>query len=130
MKHPRSNLSGTSTGGDSGERPFHSEIVDRIRTQGNIWSLPGGQLLLPEVFGFCRGVERALEMLQEAIRQCNDKGRRIFLLGEIIHNPWVNSYFQQQGVGVLSRREAEQLDRHVTVADCTVIPAFGVPLDV
>ena len=130
MKHPQSNLSDTSIGGDNGERPFHSEIVDRIRTQGNIWSLPGGQLLLPEVFGFCRGVERALEMLQEAIRQCNNKGRRIFLLGEIIHNPWVNNYFQQQGVGVLSRRETEQLDRHVTAADCTVIPAFGVPLDV
>jgi len=128
VKHPQSNLSGVSPGDTGGERPFHSEIVDRVRTRGNVWSLPGGQLLLPEVFGFCRGVERALEMLQEAVRQCGDSGRRIFLLGEIIHNPWVNDYFRQRGVHVLSRRETEEPGRHVTAADCTVIPAFGVSL--
>ena len=129
MKHPQSNPSGSSPCSD-GDGPFHSAIVDRVRTQGNVWSLPGGQLLLPEVFGFCRGVERALEMLQEAVRQCRDKSRRIFLLGEIIHNPWVNDYFRQRGVRVLSRDEAEELDSHVTAADCTVVPAFGVPLEV
>ena len=129
MKHPQSNPSGSSPCSD-GDGPFHSAIVDRVRAQGNVWSLPGGQLLLPEVFGFCRGVERALEMLQEAVRQCRDKSRRIFLLGEIIHNPWVNDYFRQRGVRVLSRDEAEELDSHVTAADCTVVPAFGVPLEV
>ncbi len=111
-------------------RVFGSELVDRIRTTGNVWSLGGGQLLLPEVFGFCRGVTRALTMLQDAVKAHRRDGKRIFLLGEIIHNPWVNKYFRQQGVLLLPREQLESLQEHITDEDCAVIPAFGVPLEV
>ena len=111
-------------------RKFHSDVVDRVRAAGNVWQLPGGQLMLPEVLGFCRGVELALEMLDRAVTRCAEKGRRVFLLGEIIHNPWVNEYFRQQGVRLLTREETSQLDRHVGAGHCAVIPAFGVPLAV
>jgi len=111
-------------------RQFHSDVVDRVRAAGNVWQLPGGQLMLPEVLGFCRGVERALEMLDQAVTRCARAGRRVFLLGEIIHNPWVNEYFRQQGVRLLTRAETGRLDRHVGADDCAIIPAFGVPLPV
>jgi len=86
--------------------------------------------MLPEVLGFCRGVERALEMLDRAVTRCAETDRRVFLLGEIIHNPWVNEYFRRQGVRLLTREETNQLDRHVAAGDCAIIPAFGVPLAV
>ncbi len=111
-------------------RTFTCEVVDRVREAGNVWDLPGGQLLLPDVFGFCRGVERALEMMQDAVRLPTHRDTQIVLLGEIIHNPWVNQYFRDCGVRVLSHEDVSRLERHVTREDCAVIPAFGVTLEV
>ena len=111
-------------------RIFHSDVVDRVRAAGNVWRLAGGHLMLPEVLGFCRGVERALEMLGQAVARCAARGRSVFLLGEIIHNPTVNDTFRRKGVRLLTGEEIEHLDRHVGPDDCAVIPAFGVPLPV
>ena len=108
------------------DRAFRSDVVDRVRAEGDIWNLPGGQLLLPEVFGFCRGVQQALKILQRALDQRGGSAGGVFLLGEIIHNPWVNDYFRHRGVRILSRRQLEELDRHLAADDCAVIPAFGV----
>jgi len=105
-------------------------MVDSVRRSSNVLELPGGQILLPKVFGFCRGVERALEMLAAAVNSHRRRGTRLFLLGEIIHNPWVNRYFQARGVRILSPRERDNPEGHITVADCAVIPAFGVPLEI
>jgi 4-hydroxy-3-methylbut-2-enyl diphosphate reductase len=111
-------------------REFDSELVNRTRAQGNVWSLPGGELRLPKIFGFCRGVKRALWMLQEAVTRHAHHGGRLFLLGQIIHNPWVNDHFEQKGVRILSREQIQHPDRHIGRDDCGVIPAFGVPLPV
>lgn len=111
------------------ERIFASEVVDRLRSTENAWALPGGELLLPRVFGFCRGVKRALAMLEKACDAHAQSGR-FFLLGQIIHNPWVNDYFQKRGVRILSADEMAELERHITDRDCAVIPAFGVPLPI
>ena len=119
--------------GDAAERSlgsFASELVDRIRSQGNVWRLGGGEIRLPQVFGFCSGVKRALTMLEEAVAAHADHSGRVLLLGQIIHNPWVNSYFADRGVRILSREQIEQPDRHITAGDCVVIPAFGVELPV
>jgi len=86
--------------------------------------------MLPEVFGFCRGVERALEILDQAVTSHMACGKRLILLGQIIHNPWVNRYFQRRGVIILSPPQRDELDKHITADDCAVIPAFGVPLPV
>ena len=72
---------------------FRSAVVDQARQSAGVLRLSGGRILLPKVFGFCRGVEQALEMLDRAVRQ-HEGGGRLFLLGEIIHNPWVNRYFE------------------------------------
>ncbi len=109
--------------------PFASECVDRIRAAGGQWELPGGRILLPRVFGFCRGVEHALTMLQRAVSEHTGPGRLV-LLGPIIHNPWVNDYFASRGVALLGRDDWPTLDSILTADDTAIIPAFGVPLDV
>jgi 4-hydroxy-3-methylbut-2-enyl diphosphate reductase len=109
---------------------FTSAIVDRIRAADNVLNLPGGQILLPKVFGFCRGVERALAMLDQAVTEHSRRGQRLFLLGQIIHNPWVNDYFESRGVRVLGQQEITNLEQIITAADCAIIPAFGVSLPV
>ncbi len=111
-------------------RPFASELVDRIRASGNVWNLPGGQLELPGVFGFCRGVEHALAMLTQAVADRAAAGRKLHLLGEIIHNPWVNEYFKQRGVRILTEAQRRRLSDTIGREDCAVIPAFGVPLEI
>ena len=112
------------------ERIFQSDVVDRVRAASNVWDLAGGQILLPDVVGFCRGVERALEMLHEAVVRCAAEDRGVFLLGEIIHNPWVNEYFRRQGVRQLTRQQGAEPERYIHAGDCAVIPAFGVSLPV
>ncbi len=109
---------------------FNSKLVDRVRNGGNVWELPGGRILLPRVFGFCRGVKHALIMLNEAVRSHSRDGKRLFLLGEIIHNPWVNSYFQDKGVRMLSPSQLVNLEQTVGPEDCAIVPAFGVLPDI
>jgi 4-hydroxy-3-methylbut-2-en-1-yl diphosphate reductase len=129
-------------GRDDSLPAFSSSLIDRIRSEGNVWSLPGGQVMLPEVFGFCQGVKRALRMLQQAVSDHpggqragtgevpGPAGGRLFLLGQIIHNPWVNRYFEDRGVRVLSPQQVQEVQQHVGPGDCAVIPAFGVSLPV
>lgn len=109
---------------------FSSPIVDRCRAEGGVWQLAGGQILLPNVFGFCRGVKHALAMLDQAVTEHGRKGQRLFLLGQIIHNPWVNEYFERRGVRILSPAQVGELERVIAPADCAIIPAFGVPLPI
>jgi 4-hydroxy-3-methylbut-2-enyl diphosphate reductase len=109
---------------------FASERIDRIRRAGGVWALPGGEIRLPEVFGFCRGVERALTMLAEAVAAHHRHTGRMRLFGQIIHNPWVNAYFEARGVQVLTAEQIREPERHIQRADCAVIPAFGVPLPI
>jgi len=109
---------------------FDSELVDRIRAAGNVWRIDGGEILLPRAFGFCRGVKRALASLEETCDRHGRTGKRIFLLGQIIHNPWVNDYFRRRGVQLLSNEQRQRVEEHIRADDCAVIPAFGVPLGI
>jgi len=124
--------SSPSAAGPAGARRaiFCSSVVERLRAAGNVWNLPGGQLLLPRAFGFCRGVERALAMLQQAVQAAGKTHKKLFLLGQIIHNPWVNQRFEAAGVRILADRELDDPGAFITPADCAVIPAFGVPPEV
>lgn len=115
---------------------FHSTIIDDIRSAEtpNVWKLPGGELRLPEVFGFCRGVKRALMMAADAVANRNRGAEksRLVLLGEIIHNPWVNDYFSSHGVEILSseHRRCDQIENYIRSGDTVIIPAFGVALPI
>jgi 4-hydroxy-3-methylbut-2-enyl diphosphate reductase len=109
---------------------FGDPVVDRVQAAGGRWPLPAGELRIPRQFGFCRGVTRALAMLEHALNTSAGQVRRWVLLGEIIHNPWVNDHFRGRGVKILSPGQREQLEAHIGPADCAVIPAFGVPQEI
>jgi len=105
---------------------FGCELLDSICRNGGVWHLLAGRILLPRVLGFCQGVTRALMMLDQAVTDQARAGRRLVLLGQIIHNPWVNEYFARRGVRILEPDELTMLETHVGPADVAVIPAFGI----
>ncbi|MDP6633873.1 MAG: hypothetical protein QGG42_03165 [Phycisphaerae bacterium] len=109
---------------------FASETIDAIRASGNVLRLPGGDIRLPTAFGFCRGVNRALAMLEKACAARDTDPSRLFLLGQIIHNPWVNAHFSGLGVKILNSEQVNRLEEFITPTDRAVIPAFGVTVDI
>src|SRR5205085_6089243 len=69
------------------ETHYRSEIVEHLRAAGGVLSVDGLTVRLAKQFGFCYGVERAIDLAYAAAKVFKD--RRLFILGEIIHNPEV-----------------------------------------
>ena len=103
---------------------YQSELVRSIRQSGNVLSLEGLHISLAEAFGFCDGVQRAIEIAYAACRVF--KGKRIWLIGEIIHNPEVNAQLEAQGLLHLPWNTDGQGYDHLTPDDVVIIPAFGI----
>ena len=106
---------------------FQSSLVDCIRQQGNELELPGVRLYLAEAFGFCDGVKRAIEIAYAACRLFKD--RRIWLIGEIIHNPDVNARLDALGLQHLPWKMDDPAYDSLTADDVVIMPAFGVPVE-
>ena len=81
-------------------------------------------------FGFCYGVENAVEIAYKAIEE--NPGKRIFLLSEMIHNPEVNRDLLDKGVKFLMDTSGKYLVEwdELTVDDIVIIPAFGTTLEI
>ncbi len=103
---------------------YRSELVERIRANGGVLSAPGITIKLAKEFGFCYGVERAID-LAYAARKVYPAPRRIFLLGEIIHNPEVNDQIRGMGIVSLKPKPTNEDITHITADDVVIIPAFG-----
>src|SRR3984957_8194612 len=86
------------------------------------------QIYLARHFGFCYGVENAIDIAFRTIDE--NPGKRIFLLSEMIHNPQVNADLQQRGVQFLQDTYGKQLFpfESLTKDDVVIIPAFGTTL--
>ncbi len=80
-------------------------------------------------FGFCYGVENAIDIAYKTIEE--NKGKRIFLLSEMIHNPQVNEDLLQKGVRFLQDTNGNELIplNTLTADDVVIIPAFGTTLE-
>ena len=107
---------------------YHSSIVERLKASG--YRLQAGTLtfLLAREFGFCYGVDRAVEYAYETRRQFPD--RAIYLVGEIIHNPHVNSRLKEMGIRFLREPEGGGPGLEaVRPADVVILPAFGVTVE-
>jgi 4-hydroxy-3-methylbut-2-enyl diphosphate reductase len=102
---------------------YRSQTVDLMRANGFRLEVGGITFLLAAEFGFCYGVERAVEYAYEALAKFPN--RRIFLTGEIIHNPHVNHELERMGIRFLSEN-ADKYDA-IQADDIVLIPAFGVP---
>jgi 4-hydroxy-3-methylbut-2-enyl diphosphate reductase len=88
------------------------------------------QIYLARHFGFCYGVENAIEISFRTIEENPDK--RIFLLSEMIHNPQVNAELQSRGVKFLQDTYGKELIsfEELTADDIVIIPAFGTTLEI
>src|SRR4030095_15488233 len=86
------------------------------------------QFLIARHFGFCYGVENAIEISYKAVEE--NPGKRIFLLSEMIHNPQVNNDLKAHGIEFLQDTYGHQLIPFETVNsdDIVLIPAFGTTL--
>jgi 4-hydroxy-3-methylbut-2-en-1-yl diphosphate reductase len=104
---------------------YHSRLVDAIRASG--YTLAAGDLTfqLAREFGFCYGVDRAVDYAYETRSKFPD--RRTFLVGEIIHNPYVNRKLEGLDVRFLYRPDGGEFDfGEVAPEDVVILPAFGV----
>jgi len=88
------------------------------------------QIFLARHFGFCYGVENAIEIAFRTIEE--NPGKRIFLLSEMIHNPQVNDDLQERGVRFLQDTSGNQIVPfdELSSDDIAIIPAFGTTLEI
>ena len=109
----------------------HRRRKDKLKRDFTPTTLDFGpvRFLLARHFGFCYGVENAIEIAYRAIAENPDK--RIFLLSEMIHNPDVNADLQSRGVRFLFDTLGQPLIpfSELTPADVVIIPAFGTTLE-
>jgi 4-hydroxy-3-methylbut-2-enyl diphosphate reductase len=103
---------------------YHSGLVQSIRDAGFVHRSGRLTVHLAREFGFCYGVDRAVDYAYQARRRFPE--RQVFLTGEIIHNPHVNDRLRAAGIRFLTDPD-ECLDL-VTSEDVVILPAFGVSI--
>lgn len=88
------------------------------------------QFLIARHFGFCYGVENAIEIAYKAVEE--NPGKRIFLLSQMIHNPIVNQDLQEKGIQFMMDTDGNQLVAwdELTKNDVVLIPAFGTTIEI
>ncbi len=103
---------------------YHSELIESIKAHD--FQYQSGRLVihLAREFGFCYGVDRAVDYAYQTRERFPD--RRVFLTGEIIHNPHVNDRLRAKGIRFLSDIDADRVP--LTAEDVVVLPAFGVTI--
>jgi len=108
---------------------YDGRMVDLLRSRDYSLTVEDVTIRLAREFGFCYGVERAVEYAYQTRRKFPD--RRIHLVGQIIHNPLVNARLVEMGIEILMRPEptgAFDFGR-IGVEDVVILPAFGVTID-
>ena len=104
---------------------YRSDLIDAIKASGFRYTSGRLTIHLAREFGFCYGVDRAVDYAYQARRRFPD--RAVYLTGEIIHNPHVNDELRAQGIRFLSD-DGESVER-LTPADVVILPAFGVTIE-
>ncbi len=102
---------------------YRSDLVERIRANGHILSAGDLTIKLAKQFGFCYGVERAIDLAYAARKVFPEQP--IYILGEIIHNPEVNDQIRAMGIKFLSGKEKDADIEDLQQDDIVIIPAFG-----
>lgn len=87
------------------------------------------RFVLPRHFGFCFGVENAIEIAYKAVAE--NPGKRLWLLSQMIHNPEVNADLESQGIGFLMDTEGGVITpfEALSAEDVVIVPAFGTTLE-
>ena len=106
---------------------YRSEIVENIRANGGVLSADGLTVKLAKEFGFCYGVERAIDLAYADKKYFTEVSplTPIYLLGEIIHNPEVNDQIRAMGIQIISPKPTDDEFAQLNSGDVVIIPAFG-----
>ena len=88
------------------------------------------QFLIARHFGFCYGVENAIEIAYKTLE--NNPGKRIYLLSDMIHNPSVNEDLKQRGIRFIREHDGSQIIKWEELErdDIVIVPAFGTTLEI
>ncbi|HEX6615822.1 MAG TPA: 4-hydroxy-3-methylbut-2-enyl diphosphate reductase [Gemmatimonadales bacterium] len=106
---------------------YHSSVVEALRAGQYRLDVGPLSFRLAREFGFCYGVDRAVDYAYETRVKFPD--RRLYLVGEIIHNPHVNQKLRDMGVRFLARSERGEFDfSSIIPGDVVILPAFGVTI--
>lgn len=105
------------------EDPMKKDFSPSVLNHGN------KLFVIPRHFGFCFGVENAIERAYKAVKE--NPGKRIFLLSQMIHNPVVNKDLEENGIGFLQDTLGNSLYPldDLTSDDVVLIPAFGTTVE-
>ncbi|HZN56208.1 MAG TPA: 4-hydroxy-3-methylbut-2-enyl diphosphate reductase [Candidatus Polarisedimenticolaceae bacterium] len=106
-------------------RDYASPLVDAMRAEGFVLAAGDLTFRLAQEFGFCYGVDRAIEYAYETREKFPDKN--LFITGEIIHNPRVNGRLREMGIRFLDGRPDGASIEDLGEDDVVLLPAFGVP---
>src|SRR6266446_5414035 len=110
------------------ELHYRSQIVEKLRQRGGELEAGGLKVRLAKEFGFCYGVERAIDLAYAARKVFPNQP--IYILGEIIHNPEVNDQIRDMGIKFLSGKEKNAEIEELKKDDVVIIPAFGTEMAV
>src|SRR5580698_961999 len=110
------------------ELHYRSQIVEKLRQRGGELEAGGLKVRLAKEFGFCYGVERAIDLAYAARKVFPNQP--IYILGEIIHNPEVNDQIRAMGIQFLSGKEKNADVEDLQRGDVVIIPAFGTEVAV
>jgi 4-hydroxy-3-methylbut-2-enyl diphosphate reductase len=105
---------------------YHSAIVEDLREHGFVRETGRLTIHLAREFGFCYGVDRAVDYAYQTRKRFPD--RPVYLTGEIIHNPDVNDRLRRQGIKFLS--DPGESSAGLGPNDVVILPAFGVSIAV
>jgi len=106
---------------------YAGRIVDRMRAQNGTLVVGDVTIRLAGEFGFCYGVERAVEYAYQTRRKFPH--RHLVLVGEIIHNPHVNAKLRSMGIEILQPDAEGRFDfGRISPDDVVILPAFGVTI--
>ncbi len=113
---------------------YAGRVVELLQEHGNTLTIGDVTVRLAREFGFCYGVERAVEYAYQTRHKFPGSERRVVLVGEIIHNPHVNERMRAMGISILEPRSAPPPDEprfdYATISrnDVVLLPAFGVTM--
>lgn len=105
---------------------YRSSIVEKLRAAGGNLTIGSTTIRLAKQFGFCYGVERAIDLAYASRRVFPDS--RVFLIGEIIHNPEVNRQLEEMRIVSLPWKQMNEQYDELNEEDVVIVPAFGAPL--
>jgi 4-hydroxy-3-methylbut-2-en-1-yl diphosphate reductase len=107
------------------EESYHSELIADIKASDYCFESGRLRVHLAREFGFCYGVDRAVDYAYQARQRFKD--RTVYLTGEIIHNPHVNDQIRALGIRFLS--DPGSSIEALTADDVVILPAFGISVE-